>query len=234
MRTISQTVLPERYDQPWRESFDAAIASVLIPGAIVLDMGSGRKPALDPSQRPAGCWYVGLDISREELKLAPPGSYDEIWVQDVVERIPELEGRFDVIVSWQVLEHVKPLDAATANLYAYLKPGGRLVAMLSGTFSAFGVINTVVPSRLGVWAMHKLLRRDPDSVFPAHYHRCWHGALVSLFQPWQRIEVEPRYRGAGYFRFVRPLQRAYLAYEDWAERGDHRNLATHYVVVATR
>jgi hypothetical protein len=48
------------------------------------------------------------------------------------------------------------------------------------------------------------------------------------------VEIVPFYRGAPYFRFSRPLQRAYLAYESAIERHDRRNLATHYLVVAKR
>jgi SAM-dependent methyltransferase len=230
----TKPALPDRYHKNWRDSFDAAIEGQLKPGISILDVGSGRKAAIDPTLRPSDCHYVGLDISRSELEMAAPGSYDEMWVRDVVERVPELEGRFDLIVSWQVFEHIKPLDIALENLRTYLKPGGQLVAMMSGKFSAFGAINAVVPSGLGVWGMQKLLRRDPDTVFPAHYHRCWDGALRRMLSSWQTAEIEGCYRGAGYFRFSGLLQRAYLAYENWAIRGDHRNLATHYVVTAYR
>jgi hypothetical protein len=44
----------------------------------------------------------------------------------------------------------------------------------------------------------------------------------------------PFYRGATYFKFSRPLMRAYLAYESTIERRRAANLATHYLVVAKR
>jgi SAM-dependent methyltransferase len=157
-----------------------------------------------------------------------------MWESDVVQRVPELENRFDLVVSWQVLEHVKPLDMAMENLRSYLRPNGRLVALLSGTFSAFGLINQVVPQRLGVWAMCKLLRRDPETVFPAYYHCCWHDALKRMLSSWQEAEVVALYRGAGYFAFSLLLQRLYLHYEEWAWCGRRYNLATHYLVQGRR
>jgi hypothetical protein len=42
----------------------------------------------------------------------------------------------------------------------------------------------------------------------------------------------PLYRGAVYFRFSRPLLKAYLGYENWAAQGNHRDLATHYLIEA--
>ena len=224
----------DRYREPWRDRFDALTKTYLTNNVRVLDVGSGRTPAIAPETRPSDCRYSGLDLSRRELELAPAGSYDETWVSDVTRFIPELQGRFDLIVSWQVFEHVKPLDVALENLRAYLRPGGGLVALFSGSFSAFGLINQVIPSRLGVWAMHRLLSRPPESVFPAYYHHCWDGRLQKILSAWSYHEVIPLYRAAGYFGFSRPLQRLYLTYEDWAMAEGHRNLASHYLVQARK
>jgi hypothetical protein len=57
---------------------------------------------------------------------------------------------------------------------------------------------------------------------------------MRLLEPWSETEIVPFYRGAPYFRFSRPLMRAYLAYESAAERRGASNLATHYLVVAQR
>jgi len=48
------------------------------------------------------------------------------------------------------------------------------------------------------------------------------------------VTVHPFYRGAGYFAMWRPMQRTYLGYESLIARLDVRNLATHYLVIATR
>ena len=58
------------------------------------------------------------------MEHAPEGSYDEMFVGDITKRVAELEGRFDLIICFQVLEHVKPLDDAIENLRCYLRPGG--------------------------------------------------------------------------------------------------------------
>jgi hypothetical protein len=145
-----------------------------------------------------------------------------------------LEGEFDIVVSWQVLEHVKPLAVALANIRSYLRPGGLFVAHLSGTFSPFGLANRVIPQRAAVWLMHRLLDRDPTSVFPAYYDKCWYSALESLGRCWKTFSVHPRYAGAGYFRFSPMMQRLSLAYEEWTIRSGHYNLATHYLLVGER
>ena len=226
--------LPSRYrnPQPLKEAFARRIEPALAPGVSILDVGAGRTPAVPFPARPAGCRYVGLDLSRPELEAAPPGSYDEICVGDASVRLPQLEGRFDLVLSYHALEHVRPLARTLDNLHAYLRPGARMVSLLAGTFAAFALVNRVVPERAGVLLMQRLLGRDPETVFDAHYDRCWDGALRRLLRSWASVEIEPFYLGARYFAFSPPLQRLYVRYEDWALSHGHRNLATHYLIDA--
>ena len=226
--------LPARYSDPWPTGFGERVRDALAPGAVVLDVGCGSRPTIPPLERPAGCRYVALDEAREELAAAPAGSYDEVWVRDVTVPVPELAGRFDLAVSWNLFEHVRPLDAALANVRTYLRPGGRMIALLSGAFSAFALGGRLLPTRAAAVLMERLLGRDPGSVFRSHYDRCWYGALVQLLSGWSQAEVVPLYRGAEYFNFSPALRGLYLRYENWACTGRHRNLATHYLLDAVR
>ena len=155
-------------------------------------------------------------------------------IADAAERLPDLEGKFDLVTGFHVLEHVRPLTGALDNLRAYLRPGGRLVAMLSGAFAAFALANRLLPDRIGKAAMKRLMGRDPETVFHAYYDGCWYGALERSLAPWSHAEIVPIFQGAEYFNFSPPLRRTYLAYENWAARGRHLNLATHYLVEASR
>jgi SAM-dependent methyltransferase len=226
--------LPQRYLEPWSADFDACVRPLLVPGVRILDAGAGRKPTIPPGERPPGCVYVGIDISAEELERAGPDAYDDAAVSDVTKLVPGYVDGFDLVLSWQVLEHVKPLDDAIANFRSYLRPGGTLVAEMSGTFSAFGMANRVLPHRLGRWLAPKLAGREEGSVFPAHYHHCYAGAFEDMAWDWTSWQTIPRYLGAFYFGFARPLQAAYVGYEEWARVAGHRNLATHYVIHAVK
>jgi hypothetical protein len=155
-------------------------------------------------------------------------------VSDIVEHQLVLAGQFDLAVSWQVLEHVRPMGAALDNVRSYLKPGGRFIGHLSGKFSVFGLVNQVLPPAAGPWLLKLLLHRDPETVFPAYYHHAWHGKLRELMTSWANAEVEPRFNGAVYLRFLPIAQRAYASYESWALENHHDNLATHYLIDGRR
>lgn len=224
----------ERYTTSWRENFFDQFTPFLGKGITILDVGSGRTPAIPVGQRPEGCRYIGLDISAEELALAPVDSYDERFVRDLRVHDPKLDEHIDLAISWQVLEHINPLGDAMANVHAYLKPGGHFVALLSGRNAHFALINRIIPEKLGVPAMKHLLHRRPDSVFRAHYDNCTYSGLSALLREWNDIDIVPLYRGVGYFRFSEALSKMYLIYEDWAVRSNKKDLATHYIVVATK
>jgi SAM-dependent methyltransferase len=223
-----------RYHDDWLGPFRAAIQSELRPHCVVIDVGGGRSPAIPRPDLPPGARYVGLDLSGRELMAAPPGSYDLTIVADVNEPQSALEGCADLVVSWQVLEHVAPMEVAVSNIHSYLRPGGLFVAQLSGGRSAFALINRAIPHRLAKVMMRRLLQRDPATVFPAPYDRCTYSALSRILEDWSDVRIVPRYCGAGYFRFLPPLQAIYLRIEDLMVRGNHKDLATHYLVVARR
>ena len=225
---------PPRYAQSWYGPFDAAVKPLLKDGVRILDVGAGRIPTIAPEQRPTGCRYVGLDASGQELRSAPPGAYDDFIVSDVTTKVPALCAQFDLVLSWQVLEHVKPLRQALENLRAYLCPSGCLAAVLSGKFSMFALANLALPASLAARLVARVMRRDPASVFPAHYDGCYYSRLREMLRPWSSAEITPRYSGASYLHFSRRIQSVYLRYENWAAGNDHPNLATHYFILATR
>ncbi len=226
--------LPARYQGSWRAPFHERVERLLQPGMTILDVGSGRYPTIPPELRPAGVTYVGLDISETELAMAGPGAYDETRVADVTRRLPDLEGRFDMILSWQVLEHVKPLRVAFDNMHAYLRPGGVFVGQFSGQLSYFALANRLIPHRLTAWLVSRFTEREAGAVFPATFDACRDSRLRKILARWSSSEIVPRYTGAAYLRFLPPAQWLYLKYEDWAMRTGRRDLATHYLVEARR
>src|SRR5881628_2346064 len=96
-----------RYTRYWGTEFWDRVNRSLPSATQVLDVGGGRRPTILPHERPPQIHYVGLDPVGAEMALALPGSYDEQVQATAEQRVPELVGRFDLIVSWQVLEHVR-------------------------------------------------------------------------------------------------------------------------------
>jgi SAM-dependent methyltransferase len=225
--------LPDRYGHRMQDVFLEHLRPLLVEGVTILDVGAGRSPTLAPADRPAGCRYLGLDISAQELDAAGPGAYDASYVHDIVDPLPEVRD-VDVIISWQVLEHVSSLPRALANLRAMLRPGGALLAQTSGSFAAFAVAARVMPHKLRVKAMARFLGHHEEEKFPTSYDHCTARSIRKLLADWECSQLVPFYRGATYFSMSRPLQRLYLRYENIIASRAWDNLATHYLIVAQK
>jgi SAM-dependent methyltransferase len=230
---VESCLLPDRYARQMQDELYARARPLLVPDVAVLDVGAGRNPTIAPADRPPGCRYVGLDIEREEIEAAGPDAYDESIVGDVTMPL-EHDEEFDLVLSWQVLEHVSPLAAAFENLRASLRPGGTMLAQLTGSNAGFALLGRLMPHAVRVRIATRLLGHEAEEKFPTRYDRSSHRSLERMLSGWSEVDIVPFYRGAPYFGFWRPLQRAYLAYESAIERRGRRNLATHYLVVAKR
>jgi SAM-dependent methyltransferase len=91
-------------------------------GARVLDFGCGTRP-YEAWFRSAGADYQGADIDgRHEVQLRADGS------------IAAADAAFDLVASFQVLEHVWDLATYLAESHRVLKPGRWLLLSTHGTW----------------------------------------------------------------------------------------------------
>src|SRR5204863_2774556 len=114
-------------------------------GQRILDIGAGRLPTIPISDRPSDVYYVGLDVSGEELQAATPGAYDEIVVTDIGVHHERVVGDFDLAVSLNTFEHVADLETAVNVIGSYLRPDGHLMSLFSGKLALHGIINRMLP-----------------------------------------------------------------------------------------
>lgn len=163
---------------PARKPLDPEIANL----ETVLDrLGAtrGRKKVLE-----AGCgslthvrfedpYVVGIDISREQL--ARNSGLREAICDDLQTWDPPLS-EFDVVVCWDVLEHLPAPRRALANLIRAAKPGGFLILALPNVFSIKGLIAKFTPHRFHVWAYRRfwgVVKAGTEGRGPFHTYLRW-------------------------------------------------------------
>jgi ubiquinone/menaquinone biosynthesis C-methylase UbiE len=102
------------------------------PGERVLDVGSGPgflAAAIAEAVGSTGA-VSGVDISEELLAVARSHCAHQPWVEfrhaDAT-RLPFADQDFDAAISTQVLEFVRDVPAALAEIHRVLRPGGRAV-----------------------------------------------------------------------------------------------------------
>jgi SAM-dependent methyltransferase len=110
-------------------------AAQFAAGRRVLDVASGAGFGLQ-MLRQAGATPVGLDYDRVSLVEARRLDPSSRLVHADGTRMPLDDASFDLVVSFETIEHVPDAAALVAEMRRVLKPGGRLV--LSTPNRAFG------------------------------------------------------------------------------------------------
>ena len=69
---------------------------------------------------------------------------------------------FDIIICWDVLEHLDKPDKALDQFFSSVKPGGLIILAYPNLYSLKGIITKLTPHVFHVWYYHYLLHR-PDA-----------------------------------------------------------------------
>jgi SAM-dependent methyltransferase len=132
-------------------------------GLNVLDAGCGERCALDYG---AKAEVTGLDISAELLERNP--QLDRLIVADL-ENAPLAECYFDVIVCWDVLEHMVRPREALDNIARALAPGGLLIVKVPNLRSVKGLATKYTPFAFHKWIYRRFAVSDGAVPFPTPF-----------------------------------------------------------------
>jgi 2-polyprenyl-3-methyl-5-hydroxy-6-metoxy-1,4-benzoquinol methylase len=134
------------------------------------EIGGGRSPLFDPEEiREMGITYTVLDISPEEIALAP-AVCEPVCADICTPPQPGNVQRFDFMFSRFVAEHVTSGDAMHRNVRSMLRPGGIAFHLYPTLYSPAFVANRLLPKRLTAAIMARLFGYTWK--FPARYSRC--------------------------------------------------------------
>src|SRR5918995_287962 len=139
----------------------------LPPGAIVVDVGGGRKCEFARFRKAgSGVLIVAVDVSNEEL--AHNTDVDEKLVADITKRLPFDDAEVDMIVSRSVIEHLRDSEAFAREAARVLKPGGHFISVLPSRFAPFSIANQLLPRRLSRYLLRMLIPGSEGRLgFPA-------------------------------------------------------------------
>ena len=139
----------------------------------VCEIGGGRSPLFSPEEvaELGVSEYTILDISAEELALAPPG-YGTFCGDICDSSLTRPGDRFDLMFSQMVAEHVEDGDRMHRNVLALLAPDGIVFHFMPTLYYPAFAANGLLPPRLTSWALRRFADR-PSPKFPARYSKCF-------------------------------------------------------------
>jgi len=116
------------------------------PGWEVLDLGTGRgRFGLHFAAR--GCRVLGLDVNPDMIEFACEAAHErgvgdrfEVRRGDAADLRECGDGRFDVVLCMELLDHLPDLDRALAEARRVLRVGGRLIFSYVPSESLYGLL----------------------------------------------------------------------------------------------
>jgi SAM-dependent methyltransferase len=206
----------------------------------LLEIGGGRGPLLSPAEaEAAGVDLTVNDIDARELSLAP-AEFNKAQFDVAGEIDPSWEGRFDLIISRMVFEHVRDAPRAWANMRRLLAPGGVALAFHPTLYAPPFVINRLLPESATARVLRFFFPNRHDEgypKFPARYEMCF--SDPAKVEPilarcgFSQVLIAPFWRH-GYFRHIPLLREVDAALQHLAEKNDWRALTTYAYMLARR
>ncbi len=117
----------------------AKTCHVEIRNRIVVDFGC-YDGAITPAYRDAGATHVyGVDIDSEAIRKAQKNNHDEriTFLESTVNGVPLDDQSADVILCYDVFEHVSRPDDILRECFRILKPGGQMLIGTWGWYHPF-------------------------------------------------------------------------------------------------
>jgi SAM-dependent methyltransferase len=200
-------LLPARFRIDGNADFRATfVGRYLGAGATVYDIGGGKRPFIGAGlKRQLNLRVTGIDISRDELARAPPGSYDREIAEDIARF--RGEGDADVVICQALLEHVKDNDSAFRGIASCLRDGGVACLFAPSRNAVFARLNLLLPQALKERLLFSLYPGARGAQgFPSYYDQCTPADFTRLAEQNGLEILEARhYYVSKYFSFFVPL-----------------------------
>lgn len=194
----------------------------------VLEAGGINRPLL---QRTANIRYDGLDIEHNQQCKS---IYDNFFVQSVEEPIT---GKYDLIISRTLLEHVQNNDACAEQLHNALTRNGYTVHYLPSKYHPYSLILQLVGPK---WQMSliKTLRPWAAEVtgYQTFFHKCSPSEMKTLFlsKGFRNIRIVPFFRANDYFKCFFPCYVAVTFWENICSKLNLEQLCSGFIIIAQK
>jgi len=213
----------------YHDDLQERVAQTLKEGVdVVLEAGGVDRPQLS---RGSGFRYVGLDI---DDRPRCHEVYDEFICQSVEEEIP---GKYDLILSAYLLEHVPDNGRSFKSMYDALEPGSWMHHYIPGANHPYSWVLRLVGPRL-----QKVLIRNlrPAAVghtgYPTFFSYCTVAKVRKLCDRtgFSEVAIEPYYSAAQYFSFFLPFYVLIVFFENTCRKLGIDIFASGFVISARK
>ncbi|OGL65706.1 hypothetical protein A3B21_00185 [Candidatus Uhrbacteria bacterium RIFCSPLOWO2_01_FULL_47_24] len=119
----------------------------------ILDIGCGNGLFTTALKKRFPCTLFGVDGSTYALEGAKKSGFDDVrLVKDLSSQsLPFLDGKFDMIVCKDVLEHLLDPEYLVSEMVRVVKVGGYLLVQVPNHFSLYGRLRFLFTNNIDTW-----------------------------------------------------------------------------------
>lgn len=147
----------------WHRAFLKAFSSITGTGHRLLELGCGGSAFLPYFAREFGFQVFGVDYSEQGCELARQmcaanGIFGHIDCADFFQAPLDLQGAFDVVVSFGVVEHFTDTARTLSAFAKFLRPGGLIFTTIPNMGGWVGAGQRMLAPE--VFAKHEVITRE--------------------------------------------------------------------------
>ena len=205
------------YYMDWK--WEHEIASTMIgPMDKVLEIGCARGSFLERMQQ-KGAECVGLELNKSAIETGHRKGLN-ILSQSIRNHAKQNPEKYDLVCSFQVVEHVASIRAFMQASVDTLRPGGTLVVSVPNNDSLMikfndDIVLNMPPHHMGLWDMNSLI--SVQRIFGIELRRIEfetlrnHGRFVEIpVQQALAVKLSERYGVLG--KIINPFGRRFVSY----------------------
>lgn len=195
---------------PYRH-LERGIDRLLSRDMAVLDIGCGRTaPNLEKLRGKARALY-GIDL----VDFRDTAGDLHLFKESVADLKSFQDNSIDLAYSRSVMEHVEHIDAAYAEIFRVLSPGGHYIFLTPNRYDYASLIATMVPNRFHGRIVKATEGREEEDVFPTQYKSNGFRTIRQLARQtgFSIAHLERLGQYPAYLAFSRPLFFAGSLYE---------------------
>lgn len=194
----------------------------------ILEVGGIDRPLLEKSKTYT---YDGLDIeSKEKCR----DIYDNFMVQSIEQKV---SGKYDLIISFTLLEHVPNNTNSFHSIYDALNEKGVTIHYIPSKYHPYSLILRLVGYKLQKKIISYLRPHVKDLTgYPAYFDKCSPNDMAQLLREigFNNIKIIPFYRANDYFSFFAPFYVLITLYENLCNTLNLKSMCSGFIVYASK
>ena len=176
------------YYMPWKWEHQHII-KLINPGLKLLEVGAAKGSFIKEMSR-RGLECTGLELNKSAVEEANKNKINLLF-ESIQEHSQNNKNSYDIVCSFQVLEHIAEVDSFIKAQIDCLKVNGRLIISVPNNDSFLGRCYSLLnlpPHHMGLWNKKSLT--SLEIYFPIKLEKIIHEPLQSYHVNWYQSELQ--------------------------------------------